>query len=48
MDLKRKQLFESVILEGQEMSKVGNMDRVLIDDALSKLHLVYGHPLHLI
>jgi hypothetical protein len=28
------------------MSTMGEMARILVDDALSKLHLVHGHPLH--
>jgi hypothetical protein len=44
-DLKRKQLFGSIVIEGQEESVVRNKARILIDDALSKLHLVHGHPL---
>jgi hypothetical protein len=44
-DLKKKQFFGSTILEGDEMSTVGDKAIKLIDDALSKLHLVHGHPL---
>jgi hypothetical protein len=44
-DLRKKQFFASVILEGQEMSTVGGEAMKLIDDALSKFHLVHGHPL---
>jgi hypothetical protein len=44
-DLKKKQFFGGTTIEGDEMSTVGDKALKLVDDALSKLHLVHGHPL---